>query len=90
VETAIQKMKIQSLEAQLVLSRKTCSSLANELNAETLPDHQKAVTAHRWYKALKDCHNLQFVIDLVERQNKESEVSIAYTLIRHCHELPEK
>ncbi len=57
LEPAIQKMEIQSLQAQLVLSRKTCSFLANELKAQTLTDHQKAAIAHHWYKALKDCHN---------------------------------
>jgi hypothetical protein len=66
VESTIQKMKIQSLQAQLVLSRKTCAFLADELKALTLADGHKAATAHLWYKALKDCHNLQFVIELVE------------------------
>ena len=77
MESAIQKMKIQSLQAQLLLSRKTCSFLASELKTQTLPDHQKAAIAHLWYKALKDCHNLQFVIELLERQDKDSEVSVA-------------
>ncbi len=77
MESAIQKMKIQSLQAQLVLSRKTCALLANELKAQTMTDHQKAAIACHWYKALKDCHNLQFVIELVQRQGKNSEVSHA-------------
>jgi hypothetical protein len=70
-------MKIQSLQAQLELSRKTCSFLANELKAQTLTDHRKAALACHWYKALKDCHNLQFVIELVERHGKNSETSPA-------------
>jgi hypothetical protein len=77
VESTIQKMKIQSLQAQLLLSRKTCAFLAGELNAQSLPDHQKAAIAHLWYKSLKDCHNLQFVIELVQRQGKDSKVSPA-------------
>jgi hypothetical protein len=77
VESAIQKMKIQSLQAQLLLSRKTCSFLANQLKASTLADGQRAAIAQLWYKALKDCHNLQFVIELLERQNKDSEASPA-------------
>ncbi len=70
-------MKIQSLQAQLVLSRKTCAFLANELKCSTLADVQKAAIAHLWYKALKDCHNLQFVIELLEQQESSSEVSVA-------------
>jgi len=70
-------MKIQSLKAQLAVSRKTCSSLASELKASTLTDAQKAAIAHHWYKALKDCHNLQFVIELLEQQSADSEVSLA-------------
>ena len=77
MESAIQKMEIQSLRAQLVLSRKTCSFLANELKASTLADGQKATIAYLWYKALKDCHNLQFVIELLERQDTHSEASVA-------------
>lgn len=61
-------MEIQSLQAQLVLSRKTCSFLADQLKAHTFTDNQKAAIARHWYKALKDCHNLQFVIDLLEQQ----------------------
>ncbi|MGO9324195.1 MAG: hypothetical protein ACLP07_06500 [Terracidiphilus sp.] len=70
-------MEIQALRAQLVLSRKTCSFLANELKASTLTDGHKAAIAHLWYKALKDCHNLQFVIELLERQDRHSEASVA-------------
>lgn len=77
MESTIQKMKIQSLQAQLVLSRKTCALLANELKAHTLSDHQKAAIAYRWYKAMKDCDNLHFVIEIVERQGKNPEVSPA-------------
>jgi hypothetical protein len=77
VEPAIQKMEIQSLRAQLVMSRKTCSFLANQLKASTLTDSRKAAIAHHWYKVLKDCHNVEFVIELLERRGKHSEVGVA-------------
>lgn len=77
MESAIQKMRIQSLQAQLVLSRRTCTFLADQLKAHSLTDGKKAAIAYQWYKALKDCHNVQFVIELLERRDKQSGASVA-------------
>jgi len=68
MESIILKLKIESLKAQLALSRNLCTSRAHELETGILTTDQKVAIAHRWGNARKESHGLQLAMELLERQ----------------------
>ncbi len=68
------KHKVESLKAQLALSRNVYSSLANEFETTTLTSDDMAAIAYRLDAALKETQILQLAIDLLERQEREEQV----------------
>ena len=69
MKPTILKQKVQSLNAELALSRSLCASLAHELETDTLTADQKVEIAHRWDNARKQSHGLQLALELLERQS---------------------
>jgi hypothetical protein len=70
LETIIRKLKIHHLKAQLSLRDLICESLAEEF--EMVPVfEQRAVLAPRCDATLKERHALQFMLALLERQQKQ-------------------
>jgi hypothetical protein len=72
LESIILKLKIQSLKAQLALSRNLCNFWSHELETEILTGEQKVAIAHRWDNARNENHGLHLAIDLLEKQQSES------------------
>ena len=71
MESMIQKLRIQALQAQLALRQHLCASLAEEFESPKLTVKPRTALAHRRDDTLKESHVLQLMIDLLERQEKE-------------------
>jgi hypothetical protein len=70
VESILRRLKIHSFKAQVVLRKLVCESLATEF-LTALSFEQRALLARKWDETLKERYVLQFMIDLLERQERE-------------------
>ena len=74
MEFIIRKLRVQNLTAQLALRRYVCEFLVREFQTPTLTTDERAAIAHRWDIALKEGYVFQFMLDLIERREKEERV----------------
>jgi hypothetical protein len=68
LETAINRLTINTLRAQLVLRRRVCESLVKELDAEDLTFEQRVTLAHRWEYTMAEIRELGRSLWEQERQ----------------------
>jgi hypothetical protein len=67
---AIRKMMIPALETQIEVCRLQCAYLSSEFEAAPSFE-QRAVLAHRWDHVLKIGYSAQFMLDLMNRQDRK-------------------
>jgi len=67
----IRKLRVHTLKAQLALRHLMCESLAKEFET-ALTFERRAALARKWDVTLKEGHVLQRMLDLLERQERES------------------
>ena len=70
MEPVIRKLTMHTYKTQVALRERMIDRLAKEFEGETLTTEQKSDLAHQWDKALKEKHAFQFMLDLLERQEK--------------------
>lgn len=71
METVIRRLRIRNLKAQVALRKLIRESLAKEFEA-ALSVEDRAVFAQRADSALKEQYVLQLMVDLLERQERET------------------
>jgi predicted amino acid dehydrogenase len=71
MEPVIRRLRIQTLKGQVVLCQLRHASLAKRCDSETLSDGQKAEIFRRRVESLNECHALQVMVDLMEREEKD-------------------
>jgi hypothetical protein len=71
LEPFIRKFTIQAYKAQVALRERMIDSLVKEFERESITVQRKAKIARQWNKTLKEKHTFQFLLDLLERQEKE-------------------
>jgi len=75
LETVIRKLRAQTLKTQLDMCRLVSESLAKEVDTSYITPEHRAALAKRSYKALKEGRSLQRAIDVLERQEAETETA---------------
>jgi hypothetical protein len=71
LESIIRKLRVHTLKAQLALRHLICESLAKEFET-ALTFERRAALARKWDVTLKEGHVFQLMLDLLERQERES------------------
>ena len=74
MESIIRKLRIQTLKGQAALCRFKCAALASEFEIASLSVQRKGEVHHVWEESIKECHVLQLMIDLLERQVREEQI----------------
>ena len=71
MEAAVRNLWINTLKAQLVLRQFICESLAEEFEDPSSTWARKTRLAYRWDKTTKEANLVQFLVALLERQERE-------------------
>jgi hypothetical protein len=71
MDSVIRALRIQTLKAQVVMCQSTGTSLTKRSDSEYLSDVQRTEINRRRDKSLDECHALQLMVDLMEREEKE-------------------
>jgi len=71
LESIIRRLRVQNLQAQVVLRRYVCEFLSREFQTPTLTTDEKTALARRWDITLKESYVFQLMLDLIERQQNE-------------------
>jgi hypothetical protein len=72
LESSFRKLRIQFLRAELELRRLSCESLARKFEKRPLTYEQRTDLFRRWEETLKESHLLQAMLDMLEREEKET------------------
>lgn len=71
MDPAERKLTIKTLQGQLALLKIACDSLSREFDQETSNRAKQALAAERWGGALNERRALQFVLDCLEKEERE-------------------
>jgi hypothetical protein len=71
LESFINRFRIRSLKTQIDEARQRCNALAIEFDAAKTSAEKTEIARH-YDKALKEAHALQLVLEMIERQQRES------------------
>ena len=71
MEPAVRKLWINTLKAQVVLRQFICESLAEEFEDPSSTSARKTRLAYRWDQTTKEAYLVQFLVALLERQERE-------------------
>ena len=71
MEPAVRKLWINTLKAQVVLRQFICESLAEEFEDPSSTSARKTRLAYRWDQTTKEANLVQFLVALLERQERE-------------------
>ncbi len=71
MEPAERKLTIKTLQGKLAALKIACDSFSKEFDQETSNRAKQALAAERWDSALKESRALQFVLDCLEREERE-------------------
>jgi len=72
LESSFRKLRIPFLRAELELRRLSCESLARKFEKRPLTYEQRTDLFRRWEETLKESHLLQAMLDMLEREEKET------------------
>jgi hypothetical protein len=75
VESAIRNPRIQTYRAQLAVCETVRAALSKGLENANLADHERIAIGHRRDEALKERHAFEFMLDLLERRDREANLS---------------
>ena len=84
MELILRNLEIQSLRQHLGLCRDYCQSLANEFEEAESSLHQTNL-AFRWDAALKHSHMVEFLLELLERREREGRPAAVHQICLNSH-----
>lgn len=89
MKSSADTFQVEPLRSRLALRTFICSSLARQLEKASFIE-KPAITL-RWEETLKDCHVLQLLVDLLERQKREVRMrdEVALQQGQECFASPE-
>ncbi len=71
MDSVIRRLRIQTLQGQVLICQLTHASLAAQSDSQSLSDGQKAEVVRRRDESLSESRALQIMVDLLEKQEKE-------------------
>lgn len=74
MESIIRSLRIQTYASQLAVCNHVSAALLKELENANLIDDQRVAIGHRSDDALKESHSLQFMLELMERHDREKRI----------------
>ena len=72
MDSSFRKLRIQFLRAELELRRLQCEGISRKFEGCPLNFEQRDGLFKRWEDSLKESHLLQAMLDMLEREEKES------------------
>jgi hypothetical protein len=70
LEAIIRKLRIRTYRAHVETCRLECESLARRFEQEGLSNGQRARIARRWDKVMATTHACQFLLELMQRDER--------------------
>jgi len=77
LESSFRKLRIQFLKAELEIHRLSCESLARKFERRPLTYEQRTDLFRRWEDTLKESHLLQAMLDMLEREDKDTRAGMS-------------
>ena len=71
MNSAIRKLKIHTIRAQVALCELTCEALAKQFAVESLTHLERSEVAHRMDAMSSEKDALQHALELLEKQQRE-------------------
>lgn len=75
MESAIHSLRVLTYRSQLAVCDKVRASLSKELENGNLTREERIAISRRCDPARKETRDLQFMLDLLERQDREAKIS---------------
>jgi hypothetical protein len=72
MESNTLRLRVQTYKEQLAFCEQVRKTLSKELNNVALTDDERVAIGRRCDKAQTECHALQFMLDLMERKDRET------------------
>jgi hypothetical protein len=79
MEAVLRKLRIHSLKEQLKVCENECESFAEDFDVATTFD-QKVAFAHRWERAIRETYAMQYLLDRLEREEREWRMNVGFEL----------
>lgn len=77
MESAIRKLRVATYKGQLAVCEKVHEALSKELNNKALTDDERFVISRRCDEAVNQGYALRFLLDLMERFDRETKIGPA-------------
>ena len=72
MDSSFRKLRVQFLRAELELRRLQCDGLSRKFESRPLSPEQRVDLFKRWEDTLKESHLLQAMLEMLEREEKET------------------